>query len=561
MLLMTPPRPDTLPEDRLAANGEQALLPGVPRPVRDEKIHPLANQLVASIDVGSNAMRLRIARVTSTGGLIPVVDHREAVRLGADAFRDKLIGPQTFEETVLAFRRFQSILEAYPVARIRGVATSAMREAQNSLAIIDRLYEETGIQLEIITPLEEAELVVRAVTRSLEQPGDRLLIVDVGGGSIEVSLVDHGRIVAIEGFSVGTVRMLQFLADQRADERDYPALIQAHLAFMRNRLERVVQQHPVDTVVAIGGNAGAIAALVESGGQAIREETREDRQTQRIPREKLREMTELIDGLLIGQRTTLLGLADRRADVIQPAAHLYLTTLEVAGKDELVVPGVGVRDGILWQMVDPHLAPEVLATQEEQVVQMAHDIAERFRADMGHAEQVSWMAGRLFDDLTEIHRLPADDRSLLLAAAILHDVGHLVNHGKHHLHSYYLIRHADFYGLAPRDQEIVALVGRFHRKGEPMADRHPEFAALTPPDRVRVMKLSALLRLADALDRTHNRVVSSLSAAVTPEGVQLTISGPDGAEIERWALERSAGIFRRVFFTQLTLQIAEAPAS
>jgi len=561
MLLMTAKDRAGHPLAPATDQGEQALLPGVPRPSREDRIHPLANALVAGIDVGSNAMRLRIARVTTTGGLIPVVDHREPVRLGADVFRDKLVGAQSFDETLLAFQRFRAILDSYPIVELRAVATSAMREAQNSLAIIDRLSEETGIQIEVITPLEEAELVVRAVTRSLDRAEKRLLIVDVGGGSVEISVVDHGRIIAIEGFSVGTVRMLQFLADQGADEREFPQLIQAHLAFMRNRLTRLLKDHPIDAVVAVGGNAGAIAALVESGGQAIRDESREEREVQRVARGKLEEMATLIDSLLVGQRTILLGLSERRADVIQPAAHIYLTALRASGAEELIVPNVGVRDGILWQMVDPNLAPELLASPAEQIAQMARDIAERYRADLDHAEQVSWIANQLFTDLQDVHRLAESDRTLLLAAALLHDVGHLVNHCKHHMHTYYLIRNADFYGLTPREQELVALVARFHRKSEPQTDRHPEYAVLSPPDRVRIMKLIALLRLADALDRTHSRLVTGIAAEVRDGGIHLTVTGLIGATIEHWALEKSAGLFRRVFFTSLTVHVVEESAS
>lgn len=534
---------------------EQPLLPGVPRPPAEAQDHPLAGQLLAGLDVGSNAMRLKIARVAPNGALIPVADHREPVRLGADVFRDKLVGPRTLAETIQAFRRFKGLLEGFAVTRMRAVATSALREAQNSLAVMDRLQEESGIALELITSLEEAELVVRAVTRTLDNAAGRLLIIDVGGGSVEVSIIDRGRIVAIEGFSAGTVRILQYLQDQTADEREYPHLIQAHLAFMANRLTRLLREQPVDCVIGIGGNAGVLAGLAAGDAQRTREDRPDPYQTQVLGRHQLAELTALLDSLATAQRTVLLGLPERRADVIQPAAYLYLTALEAAGAQELLVPGVGVRDGLLWQLADPHhLAPPELATPADQVYRMAFDLAERYRADLPHAEQVALLAGRLFDDLAEIHRLPESDRVLLTAAALLHDVGHLVNHGKHHIHTYYLIRNADFYGLPAREQELMALAARFHRKADPDPGRHPEFAALPHHDRVRVAKLTALLRLADALDRTHSRAVTRLEAHAAEGAVVLRLVSPGDLEIERWALERNAGLFQRVFLTNLTLE-------
>ncbi|MEO7993430.1 MAG: Ppx/GppA phosphatase family protein [bacterium] len=541
--------------------GEGPYLPGLDRPTAEERIHPLAGQIIAAVDVGSNAMRLKIARVTPTGGLTPVVDHREAVRLGADVFHDRIISERTLTETLEAFRRFQGLLESWQPTRIRAVATSAMREAQNSLAVIDHLQEATGITLETITALEEAELVVRAVTRAGgDEARKNILIIDVGGGSVEVSVVQQGRLVAVEGFSVGTVRLLQMLHEHNVPELEYGARIDAQLTFMRHRIARTTAEHQVELVVGIGGNATALADLAQAGEQGGQDEARDSRRPRRLRQEQLRELRGLIDSLLLGQRVSLLSLPERRADVIQPAAHLYLTALEAAGVETLIIPDVGVRDGVLWQIVDPHVVPAALGDAAAQIEQMARDIGLRYRYDASHGEQVSWLAGRLFDDLQAVHRLAADDRILLVAAAVLHDVGHLVNHGKHHLHTYYLIHNADFYGLTPREQEIVALVARFHRKGEPDSGRHTEFAQLSHQDRVRVTKMTALLRVADGLDRTHQRQITAIQARVQGPKVIIAVESSNDLEIERWAIERNASLFKRMFLADLALEaLKEAP--
>lgn len=532
----------------------QPLLPGMPA-TRGDGPHPLNGQLIAGIDVGSNAMRLKIARVTSTGGLIPVVDHREPVRLGADVFRDRAIGPKTLTETLEAFGRFRALLDSYQVTQLRAVATSAMREAENSIPVVDRILEQTGIQIEVISSLEEAELVVRAVTRGIEEPSADMMIVDVGGGSVEVSVVEHGRIVAIEGFSNGTVRMLQFLAEQNREERDWPAIIRGHIAYMLNRIKHLVRLHPVEQMIAIGGNAGALATL-GSAGNGESEGTGETGPKQ-LSATQLGEIIELIDSLAAGQRTVLLGLPERRADVIQPAAYLYQAAMQGAGLTGMVMPDVGLRDGLLWQMVDPLVAPQEVSAPDAVVYEMALDIGERYRFDRSHAEQTARLASRLFDELGELHRLPANERYLLVAAALLHDVGHLVNHGKHHHHTYYLIRNADFYGLSHREQEIVAQVAKFHRKGDPDPGRYPEFAALTHQDRVRVTKLTALLRVADALDRTHGGGIEDVHAKLKGGIVTLTIAGPVDINIERWAVAKKSGLFKRVFLTDIAVEPQE----
>ncbi|HYE78896.1 MAG TPA: HD domain-containing protein, partial [bacterium] len=246
-----------------------------------------------------------------------------------------------------------------------------------------------------------------------------------------------------------------------------------------------------------------------------------------------------------------------RADVIQPAAYLYQAAMEGAGLPAMVVPEVGLRDGLLWQMVDPLVAPKALSTPDEVVYQMALDIGERYRFDRVHAEQSARLAGKLFDQLAELHRLQPSDRYLLVAAALLHDVGHLVNHGRHHLHTYYLIKNADFYGLSHREQELVAQVAKFHRKGDPDPGRYPEFAALSHQDRVRVTKLTALLRIADALDRTHAATISDVRASQDDGTVTLRVAGPVDINIERWAVAKKAGLFKRVFLTNIAVEPLE----
>jgi exopolyphosphatase / guanosine-5'-triphosphate,3'-diphosphate pyrophosphatase len=255
----------------------------------------------------------------------------------------------------------------------------------------------------------------------------------------------------------------------------------------------------------------------------------------------------MLSRLSFRQRVEQLGLREDRADVILPAAMVYERVATLAGAAEIRVPAVGLKDGILVDLVDDlttHEAHEV--RKEKQALAGAAALGKRYLIDETHARHVARLAGSLFDQLEKVHRLEPSDRRLLLAAAILHDIGIFIGHKKHHKHSLYIISQSEVPELAPREMEIVANVARYHRKGVP-AEHHEAFMALSSDDRARVAKLASLLRIADALDREHLQAVRDVKATAGKNKLTLELDGDGDLLLERWALRRKAGLFADTF--------------
>jgi exopolyphosphatase/guanosine-5'-triphosphate,3'-diphosphate pyrophosphatase len=502
---------------------------------------------VGALDVGSNAIRFLAAEFTSPTELAPLAEERFAVRLGHDVFLTGKLAPQAVDSAVEAITRFRGRMEELGIEHYRAVATSATREARNGEEFVHRVREAAGIELEVITGSEEARLVYVAVKHRVPLGGRKWILVDLGGGSVEVSLVDATGILWSESHTMGSVRLLEELAGSGDEPGRFQRLLREYAATLR--IPAIAQQWNPAGIIATGGNIEALARLTghspERSGTAI-------------PLEELRGAITLLSRLSYRQRVEELGLREDRADVILPAALVYERVAELCGGGEIRVPGVGVKDGILLDLVDD------LATHQEhedrkdrQMVAGAVALGRRYLFDEAHAMHVARLAGSLFDQLEKVHRMGHAERRMLLAASVLHDVGLFVGYKKHHKHSYYLISQSEVPELTPREIDLVANVARYHRKGVP-ASHHENFTRLDPDDRQRVVRMASLLRIADALDREHRQGVRGVRAVVGKSRVVLELEGEGDLLLERWAIRRKGGLFADTF--GLEVEVGEEKA-
>ena len=493
---------------------------------------------VAAVDVGSNAIRFLAAEFTSLSDYQVLAEERVAVRLGHDVFLTGRLAPDAMDAAVAAIAGFRAQMEALGIEDYRAVATSATRESRNGDEFTARVRAEAGIELETITGSEEARLVYMAIANRVRFDGDKWISVDLGGGSVEVSLVDETGILWSESHVMGSVRLLEELSVSGEEPGRFQRLLREYTATMN--IPAVAQQWNPRGVIATGGNAEALARL--TGADASR-----GRVTP-VPVAELRRVTELLSRLSYRQRVEQLGLREDRADVILPAAMIYERIAVLANADEILVPAVGLKDGVLVDLVEDlatHQAHE--DRKDRQAVTGAVSLGRRYMFDESHALHVAKLAGSLFDQLQKVHRLEPADRRMLLAAAVLHDIGTYVGYKKHHKHSLYLIANSEVPELTPREIDIVANVARYHRKGVP-ADHHEHFTTLPQEDRERVVKLASLLRVADALDREHLQAVRSVTATVTKQKkLKLEIDATGDLLLERWAMRRKGGLFTDTF--------------
>ena len=506
---------------------------------------------VGAIDVGSNAIRLLAVEFTDPDNWLELESKRISVRLGHSSFLTGRLDERLMTSAVEAMATFRQSFDRLGISRYRAVATSAVRESENGGEFVRRVREETGIRLETITGSEEIRLDWLATRRRIALDQKRWMLADLGGGSLELSLADGDRIRWSVSHQIGTVRLLEDLEDPDTSPENFRRLIAEYARVLR--LPRVVKRSGVAGVIATGGNADALAAIAGSPP--------DERGVRRLSAKELKDIARTMGKMSVKERMARFDLKEDRADVIFPAALVYDRVVRLVEAPELVVPGVGVKEGILLDLVEDLTGPAVHATRiEQQLLNAGLAQGRRYRFDEAHGKQVARLALSLFDQLGKLHDLKPTDRKILLAAALLHDIGQIISYRRHHKHSMYLILNSELPGLADEDVPLVALVARYHRRAEP-SDDHELWGTLKEEERTRVRKLASILRVADALDREHLQRVERVEVQKEKDRLLLHLTGRGDLLLEHWAIRRKAKMFRSTFDLEVILaQHATGPA-
>jgi len=513
-------------------NGDPALENEAPAPFR-----------CAAVDVGSNAMRLLAAEFEGPASFFVLESHRIPVRLGHEVFLTGRLSLKIMERALGGLASFRAKLDELDIPHCRAVATSAVRESRNGEEFLERAEREAGIALEPITGSEEARLVHLAVKNRMSLGQGQWIMADLGGGSVEVSLADDAGILWTESHTMGSVRLLEVLAGQEEEPGGFLRLLEEYTATLR--IPSTEGDGPIAGYIATGGNIETIADLagIKSGGSVAR-----------VPLSGLRSLIERLAQLPFRERVETLGLREDRADVILPAAMVYLRLGAMVGASEIHVPGVGVKEGVLLDL-GGRLAPRPGEDDPRirQTLQSSLALGRRYRFDEDHGIYVKDLALSLFDQMTSLHGLGTDDRRILLAAAMLHDVGSFISRQGHHKHSQYILSHSELPGFSTREIAMTAIVARYHRKGPPRGEHHA-FTALAKPERDRVLKLSSILRLADAMDKEHLQRIRGVRVKIKKHSIVLVLSGEGDILLESWAIKRKADLFRKVFDREVQIK-------
>jgi len=513
----------------------------------------------AAIDVGSNAIRLRIVEATapdkdgsqlslptvgkSGEGLREIANLRAPVRLGTEVFLTGRLAPASIGQACGALREFRRAMDEAHVDAYRATATSAVREAKNRETLVERARREAGVELEVIEGIEEARLIELAVVRRLGLKDRTTLLVDIGGGSTELTVLEKARHVFSISLPIGTVRLLETILPGQGQPLDKERARLLTEMIDRALVEAVPQlaKTSFESFVGTGGNIDTLADLCPAQGGAFG-------YTRAIDVGAMRALFARLLKMSAADRRQEFGLRPDRADTIVPAAALLLRLAEVFKMGAIVAPGVGLKEGILVELADKHFQVWDTAQEAQAVLGACERVGRRYKFDEAHGQLVSKLAGQLFDDLRDVHGYGDRDRLLLRAASLLHDIGDFVRYDGHHKHSFYLIQNSDIIGLAPDERAIVANVARYHRKSPPDPS-HPNFRDLDKVARGKVRGLAAILRIADALDREHLGKVKSVRAKIDRHKSKLLLSveGDEDRELEEWTVRAKSELLRDVF--------------
>ena len=499
---------------------------------------------IAAIDVGSNAIRLAIGSTDTERHITPVDNLREAVRLGQDAFSSGVLSDQTIDQASDTFARFKEAMDLHGVTWSKAVATSAVREAMNRDMFLDRMAQVSGIEISVIGPEEEARLIHLAVAEKVTLKNRTAMLVDIGGGSTEVTLVVDGSIVSTESYKMGSVRLLQVLEGRKQGERKFNQLVREYVDATQQRLKREIGNKKIDLCIGTGGN-------IETLGTLRKEILKKDRDTV-LDVDELDALVRKLHALTYEERIQQLRLRPDRADVIVPASIILQHIVKVAGVDEVVIPKVGLKDGLLLDMIGELYGDEKHA-HRDQVLASAMQVGRKYFFDEQHATAVSRYAVQLFDQTRTLHNLTLEHRLLLEVAALLHDIGNFISMTDHHKHTQYLLTATPVIGLGQSQMAIVANAARYHRKSFPKP-QHDAYRILSSKERVLVSKLAALLRLADAMDNEHAAKVRSFTVEIRKPKVTLVLKGEGDLLLEKWALMKKAEMFEEVFGVRVNIE-------
>jgi exopolyphosphatase/guanosine-5'-triphosphate,3'-diphosphate pyrophosphatase len=507
---------------------------------------------LAAIDAGSNAIRLAIARATSPSQFQILDSERAAVRLGHNAFTHRLLDEKTIARAARAFRDFRGRMDRHHVTAYRAVATAAAREARNYRRLMERIRRKAGIEVEVISSEEEARLVCSAVQCAL---GDRLqprLIFDLGGGSLELNFFQRGALEHRIALPLGTIRLMETYSIEGAIDEDNASRLRHHiLSLLRSALPSPPKLSRA-IAVACGGNAEALVRLA-SGPLVERTPT--------VNVRLLRDQTWRLLGLDVPGRMRVFHVRKDRAEVMGIAAIIITTLAKWLDVRTMLVPGVGVREGILLDLVSQQYSAGHSSEEEKgraaELLAGVRWFARRLDYDPQHAQQVARLALSLFDQLRPLHEMGADLRLVLEIGALLHDIGHFVHRKSHHRHGEYLVRNGEIPGLRGWRRDMAAALVRYHNcKSDPQLE-HASYAALDGPRRRESRLLSALLRIAEKLESEHVQRVAGVDVQIAGRKAIFMVRATDGVRLDLAGLERKAELFEKEFHLKAEFRRAQ----
>ncbi|MGQ0811936.1 MAG: Ppx/GppA phosphatase family protein [Nitrospiraceae bacterium] len=506
---------------------------------------------LAILDIGTNSIHMVLAEVESDFSYKILDRFKDMTRLGDGAFSSRRLSDEAMARGLEVIRTLVTLARNKGYDRIETVATSAVREAKNGGEFVEAVAHQTGLTVKVITGTEEARLIFLGVRNSMALSDRPTLVVDVGGGSVELMVGNRQDLLHGKSLKLGAIRLKDLYLTKMPPTRQ---MLKHIRQVITEGLATTLQKFPMkslDRVVATSGMATNLAEVIH-----IRRTGRPIRQLNlaTITVKEIRAVESRLAKASVKARLAIPGLDPKRVDTLFPASMVLRILLELVKKDEVTLCDKAIREGLIYDFITRHregikTEQEIPNVRKRNVISLAR----RCRVPEGHSQHVAHLATRLFDQTKRLHGLGQREREWLEYAAWLHDVGYVINPRQHHKHAYYLIKHSELSGLTAEEIEIIANLARYHRRALP-SKKHATLEAMPTGHRRVVTMLAALLRLADALDRTHFAVIHTVDVKVGSV-VTMVLHVTGDAELELWAARQRADLFERVYRRRVQLVV------
>src|SRR5689334_18292423 len=508
---------------------------------------------IAAIDIGTNSIHMIVVQVRPDLSFEVIDREKEMIRLGAGGLDGRALTPEAMHAALQVLSKFRRLAESHRVDEVIAVATSATREAENGGEFLQTVTQQTGIRPRVISGTEEARLIHLAAVYGVGATGDTVVVIDIGGGSVEVTRGAGPAIESGKSFKLGVIRLTErFVKSDPLESRDERKLAR-HIDDQLGKYLAQIARGGFDRVIGTSGtimSLGAVASAAE--GLPIGAPLR----NRRVSAKQVRRIRKDLVALDLEERLRVPGLEPRRADLVVAGAILLDETLSGLGANEITLCDLSLREGLVLDYIARHRKEIAQADRYPDVRRRSvFELAERCNYWPEHSQHVARLAAALFDQTRAIHGLTDRERDWLEYAAILHDIGVHISYEGHHKHSYYLIKNGDLRGFEPEEIETIALVARYHRNAAPKR-RHDVFAHLSGRQRTVVRTLAAILRLAESLDRSHAQVITGLELRDRGADALLQLRASADAELELWSAVRHAAPFERLIGKPLRVEVS-----
>lgn len=538
---------------------------------------------LAAIDIGSNSIHLVVVRA-EPGRRLEIVDReKEMVRLGAVTLREHQLSKETIDRAITTLLRFKKIAEHNGADPIITTATSAVRESSNSEEFIEQVRKGVGLDVQVLPAVEEARLIALAVSEVTEFSGRRALIVDIGGGSTEFIITDGVEPRLLLSIRVGAVRLTEkFITTDPVSQNELDRLV----THIRSDLSRAVWETRNVGFDFVIGTAGTISNMVSAAALADQSNRIEDAPefepfSQMVTLDQIERLNRRLVRMSLRERGRVPGIEKQRADIIIAGGMLLESIMLELNAGEMTSCDWSLREGVILdhlrrtsEVQTMRTPRSVAATIEDRLLIPSTDdsaldvrarsvlsVARRYDYDVAHSHHVARLVCRIFDDTVDLHGLNGRHRDLLQYAAILHDIGYHIAHNNHHRHGLYLIKNSEMPGFTGSEIAMMATMIRYHRGSLPRRAsdarsrrEHEDYYALDRAQRPRLLRLAALLQIADGLDRSHSRLVSDVRCAIDGNTVKFAVESLGECDLEMWSAERKASWFADIFNVSVTFE-------
>lgn len=510
----------------------------------------MSKKVVAAIDVGSHALRMKIGELNKSGKFKELENIRKIAVLGHDTFTKGKLSFESVDQVCDLLKLFKMSFDDYGVEHYEAMATSAIREASNRDYIIDQIRLKTGLNVEVISNSQEQFLTHKAIKEELEDYSTLInegaVIVVVGAGSIQITTYRDGQLESSQNVKMGALRIREVFGDLEDNLLNYHKIIDEYIATNLEGVDFFNQQGEFEHLIAVGGEISIISKIIEEKyGDEI----------ENLTKKQFNKLFKQILGMTNEEIVDTFKIKKERADIIIPSMMLFRKFIERVNNNTIITPRISLSDGIIRSIHEDFSKSRMSPENVRDVVTNARVLAAKFHYNDKHSETVENHALILFDRLKNLHGL-SEERVLLQVAAILHDIGKLISLDKHYLHSYNIIKSLEIFGLSEEQMEMVANIACYHSMVKP-DETHLNFVSLPRDTRAKVAKLVAIIRLADAMDRAHKSKLGIESIKLREKSLIINAVCDINIDtnLEEWTFSKKADFFVEVFGVTPTLKI------